>query len=338
MNLKLFFFAITSYFFCGLQAAQDKFLLRTNASKESTSLPVQALQQKYPQADNKLTKLAPKNIKLKTKKGIKFDAHFYDHGRDQIIILGQGFTGNKKSMDYFVKGFGDSYDMITFDYRWKDLGWYCLNPKTFINPLHQLLHAELDEVKAVVDFVKKRKKYKEVICLGLCYSSFLFLMAQADAEKKGSSLFTKMIIDSCWYSLDRFLDSISKDPMLPARPQAGGTPEVVKTLLHHSPFYRLCFYSAKKCVPKICIKKYVSKVSKPPILFVHGSDDKLVSMKDFDQIWSSCPAQKVGFITPYQHADNFLNEELYTLLCNLFIQSRGIDEFIGRCLSPDQVH
>ena len=71
---------------------------------------------------------------------------------------------------------------------------------------------------------------------------------------------------------------------------------------------------------------------------IHGADDKLVPIDYFDQMWASSPAQKVGLITPYQHADNFINEELYTLLCNLFIQSRGIDESIGSILSPDQAH
>lgn len=332
MTLKLLFFSIVLSLGTPL-AAQEKFLLRTTASKESIPLQTNLLQQKYPQAHKKVSTLKPQVIKLKTPKQVEVTTHFYDHGKDQIIILGQGFRGNKESMDYFVKAFGTSYDMITFDYRWgNNFALYCVNPKTLISPLNQLVHAQQEEVNTVIDFVKKRKNYKDVICLGLCFSGFLFLMAQAEAEKKGSLLFTKMIIDSCWYSLDAFLESIRQDPLLPAHPQAGGTPGLVKGILRHSPAYRLIFRSVKSCMPSICIKDYAGKVSIPPIFFIHGADDKLVPLDYFDQMWASCPASKVGLITPYQHADNFINYELYTLLCDQFIQSRGIDEFVQSCL------
>lgn len=271
-------------------------------------------------------------IKLSTETGITFDALFFDRDSKHVILLGQPFPGNKEVMLHHVELFED-YDILIFDYRWTNLLYHLLKPNTLIDPIKSLIFDEIEEIVTAIEFLRSKKDYTEIIGLGECYSNFLFIMAQAWADENNDKFFTKLILDSCWLSFEAFAESISYDPMLPISPAHGGCPEFIQQILknYHVHFFLQLLIDA--FVPRVDIEDYIIKMHDTPILFIHGIGDKMVPLKHFNRIWELIPDQnteKVALFTPYQHCVNMWDKILYRKICDIFIKSNNIDEFLEK--------
>ncbi len=252
------------------------------------------------------------------------DTLFFDRKSDTLLILGQGFPGSKESIASVAWLFPD-YDVISFDYRWRDLYTYTTTTQTILHPVQRMIHDCVDDAELVVRHFKEQKQYREVIGLGLCYSNYTFAEAQAR-----SKLFTKLIFDSSWTSLNEFIRHICLDPWLPYSPQEGGSPEWLKNILKAS-FVHSCLTSIiDVCCPTISVLPVLNKLNATPILFIHGTGDLLVDYpNNFTALWQAATADyKAAFITPSRHSDNMdPDPTLYHTICDAFIRTNSLSDF-----------
>lgn len=293
---------------------------------ENASGPIQ-LKKNY-QHNDLFINLMAEDIKLTTTGGLSFTARYFNNNSDKVIVLGQGFPGEMEAMQDFIPFLGDGFDYIAFDYRWKDLFRYVLNPITICRPTQRIFYDEQEEIITVVNFLKSKKNYKEIIGLGQCYSSFLFVVTQAKEQLDGRSLFDRLILESCWYSLKEFALCVGKDPGLVANPQYGGS-EFLKWICSSQALYGVV-EALTKFFPDINIESYASKLKDTPILFIHGMNDKLISTVSFAQVWNAVSSPKVALLTPHRHVDNLQHDGVMTHACKTFLESCDIENFITK--------
>ena len=251
------------------------------------------------------------------------DTLFFDRKSDTLLILGQGFPGSKEGIACIAWLFPD-YDVVSFDYRWRDLYTYAATTQTILHPVQRMIHDCVDDAEIVVRHFKEQKQYREVVGLGLCYSNYTFLAAQVR-----SNLFTKLIFDSSWTSLNEFIRHICLDPWLPCSPQEGGSPEWLKSILKTS-FVHSCLTSiVDLCCPTISVVPILEQLRTTPILFIHGAGDLLVDYpNNFAALWQAVATDhKAAFITPSRHSDNMdPNPTLYHAICDTFIRTNSLSD------------
>lgn len=269
---------------------------------------------------------------LKTESGIDVPVIYYNRNSDALLIAAQALPAPKEAMGVFAKIF-PHYDIILFDYRWS--GQYeSFLFKSIISrkPTEKLLLNETEELETVLDFALQKKSYTTVIGLGECYSCFHLVKVQFDSLKnKGYGPFTHLILDSCWYSLRDFAERICYDPFLPISPKVGGAPSLLKYITNSSIFKSIALGLIFNFLTNISIKPYISAL-KIPLLFIHGSQDIFVPFDHFEKIWQSTNQKnRALLLTPFHHADNLKDKKIYQCLCDLFVNSKTVDEFKEKC-------
>jgi hypothetical protein len=325
---------VCALYFWGILADND-YRFRSGASEERMITALATKASNYCTVNKKCLPGAfdAHILTLNTASGVPFEAFFFDRNSDTVLVLGQGFPGPKESMLGFVKLFS-TYDIIVFDYRWVDILSFCLKPSTVMHPLKTLIYQEQEEVDAIMSFLNNKKKYAQKVCLGQCYSAFSFVVNHVEGQKRGKKVFDKLILDSCPYSLEAFAETISLDPWLPFSPQYGGAPECIKSLLK-IPIVRKTLLTLLKLVaPSDSIKEYLLQLNDTPVLFIHGKHDLMVPLDHFDLIWAAAAtSSKAALITPYRHADNKRDRELFLFVCDQFIAAPDITNFIDTMIS-----
>ncbi len=259
------------------------------------------------------------DLLLTTEDDVEFEATLFDRGSDTLIVLGQGFPGGKESMYGYKKKF-TTYDLIAFDYRWNNIISYSANPKTLIHPINRLVLDSTKEIEAVLEFAQD-SGYKKIIALGNCYSNFLFASL--------ANRFDKIILDSCWLSVNAFAESIIEDPLIPIWPQDGGTPECLKKILKTRFVKTPLMFLLNFILPKLSIEDHLKKIEATPVLFIYGQKDLMVSKTHFETIWNSTSSpNKFVFVTPHEHSNNTENPLIYSYVCSKFIESLDTPTFI----------
>jgi len=272
----------------------------------------------------------PELIELVTEDEQKLVGHFHDRKSDTVIILGHGFNACKsKWIEQSVIHMFPGYDILTFDYRWNSMAGYILSLKTLTSPVDRLVFDGKKDLRSAVDFVRKRKNYRQVIGLGECHSAYLFVSSQAEARKQKRPLFDKLILDSCWLKISDFIDSLLVDPLLLLNTQTGYVPGVFKNILHWSPGINISRFFWSIITPSLSLTSDLKKLD-VPVLFIYGKNDLLVSNSSFNTIWKITKSkQKAALITPYEHVGSYANVALYQYFCNEFIENE-FDVFSGK--------
>ncbi|MBX9831303.1 alpha/beta hydrolase [Candidatus Babeliales bacterium] len=261
---------------------------------------------------------------------VRIPITFFDNNSDTIVVLGQSLPASKESM------LGHAYlfdcDVIMFDYRWHEsYKTFLLKALASCRPTQRILHDEEQEVRTVLNFIRTLKKYKRVIGLGECYSTYLFAKVQADetrARRQGP--FTHLIFDSPWHSLRSFAESICNDPLLPLSPGKGGAPRVLKAVTSCPPVKHIILATTFAFLNDVCIEQHLAALT-IPVLFIYGKNDLFVPEEHFSQIWGAAPrGLRAALITPYCHGENLNreSEELYRQVCERFIASSSVAEFL----------
>lgn len=253
------------------------------------------------------------------------DMIHFDRNSDTLMVLGYAACASKIRWKYIVQFFKD-YDIVMFDYRWKEAG-FKMKGSSVLHPIKSYFLDERHDVVAVVQKAKTLKNYKNIIGLSECYSGLIFTMAQADEATKGNSLFTKLILDSTFVSLHAISNSKLKDPTL-----------FCKTCSDNScspclwTQYLFLFFS-NVIFPDISIHSFMAQIH-IPVLFIHGKEDSSIPLEAFyREAWNECQSEKVLFLTPYDHVKSWTDWGVYSLICNQFIQAPSLDTFINHVTS-----
>lgn len=265
---------------------------------------------------------------LKTESGIDVPVKFYDRNSDVCMIVAASLPASKENMSVFAKIFS-SYDVVLFDYRWAHhYGSFLVKSIVMGKPVKKVLCDPIEELERVVHYFIERKKYSAFIGLGECYGCFHLAKLQSDAIKKyGRGPFTKLVLDSCWYSLRFFAQRICGDPFLPFQPQYGGAPRIVKWLTDSYLVNKFFLDLVFALINNVSIEPYIKTVG-IPMLFVHGRNDLFVPLNNFDKVWGACDkGNRAVLFTPYRHSDNLGNKTLYRHIVEKFVASETMKDF-----------
>lgn len=264
-----------------------------------------------------------KSFNLDLPNRYKMPVSYLERNSDILLILGPGYNATKEKMAIFSEIF-NSYDVLVFDYRWAANIGYKLYPSTIFNPIKALLLDELEEVQAIINFVKNSKKrYKKIIGLAECYSTYLFLLAQINSQKQGNKdrFFDKLILDSTWHSFNAFADIISQDPILPFYSGLKSGPRWVSKFFNATGLDNLVCNISDKYWRDIQVKPLIEQVRETPILFIHGINDLFVPIDYFQDIFaSSCKDNSLAILTPYNHSRNARDRDIYRYIGENFIE------------------
>jgi pimeloyl-ACP methyl ester carboxylesterase len=271
-------------------------------------------------------------VTLQTSDGFDIFCTYFDRGSNKLLIVGEGFTNEREKVAPFVDMFPD-YDIVLFDFRGhgyrpftlSDSGTWPLSiskyffgidtKKTKLGGIEEL------DVFAVVDGFKKIKNYEQVYGLGVCYSAFIFLKAQACRP----DLFDKLILDGCWVSIPLLVEKIKKDPKLICVPQTGGFSD--HWLLGNTMVKDFLYKIAKDLMglplsdgPSVV--NFAHQLQEMPILMIHGKNDLMVVRNEFEELWDALPIKnKTALVTSNPHVRNHIKQkELYKLVCDLFFE------------------
>lgn len=249
-------------------------------------------------------------------------ATYFNRNSDKLLVVGEGFTNSREVMSPFIDMF-THYDLIIFDFRGHGLDTraFSLSKHVFgVDAKHaQLGMVEELDVFAVIDGMKKRKHYSQVYGLGICYSAFIFL--KAEALRNG--IFNKLILDGCWVSVPLVIEKLRQDPKLICDPQFGGWAS--HWLLGDYTVQEVLLWITTNILGlslnQISLLDYLKHVREVELLFFYGKDDLMVKRSEFESIWSSITGvTKTAIITSNPHVRNHLKQkELYCLLCELFL-------------------
>lgn len=282
-------------------------------------------------------------ITIKTEDGENLGCTYFNRGKEKLLVIGAGFTNDREVMTPFVAMFQD-YDLILFNYRghgyqkqsWLKPWQWTYRPTSKIfgvdNTKTKLGEIEELDVFAVVDYFRAINRYKQINGLGICYSTLIFVKAQAiRQEQKQIKLFDKLILDGCWLSLDNFAEKIFNDPKLLFNPQNGGWSEkwLVKQQWFKNFLRWLGDYLGKKEIENIEMTNYIQKIKNTPLLLWYGKDDLTITRYEFETIVKKIETTPVtAIITSNKHVINHLKQkEFYKMACELFLEQKH-DVFI----------
>ena len=280
-----------------------------------------------------------KLIKVMTADGHAIPCTFFDRGSSVLTIVGEGFTNEREVMTPFVDMFDT--DIVLFDFRGQGYEQFSLfNYDTWCVDLAKVTfgmdarvatlgEVEEEDVFAVVDFFKNSngKQYEQVNGVSVCYSSFIFLKAEAIWNKRHQQqLFSKIVVDGCWDSLDNVVQKIRKDPYLILVPQTGGWNN--HWLFKQEPAQEALDFLARYIFGlqfdhTVKLTDYLSSINQTPVLFFYGKDDLMVNRSEFEALWQAFSSpHKVGVVTNNPHVINHLKQkEMYKLVCELFFEN-----------------
>ncbi len=244
------------------------------------------------------------NFNLTTQSGVEFPVKFFNRNSRTLLIIGGGLTSQTRSGNFYASTFYD-YDVIKFEYRWNNLSNFLRRKSTFLHPFRSIFNDCAEEVATVVNYMRQHGNYDQIVGLPTCYSTYTFSLAQSQAEGHGRTLFDKLIIDSSFSSLPTAICRYLFDP----RRQG-----LISRIL--SPI-------TKRFPTNIAIQNHLATITRPPILFIHGSRDWLLSTREFrEEIWPYVTTTRRSLlVTPFSHVGSMPgNPCAYKYFCDQFIE------------------
>jgi pimeloyl-ACP methyl ester carboxylesterase len=281
-----------------------------------------------------------------TQDGVVIHGTLLNRNSSTLIVVGAGFTNYRELMAPMGDLF-NSVDVLFFDYRghgYKKSN--LLQPKTWKNFFEHTigidpkqvrlgLSEELD-VAAIVNHVCKHKKYNSVVGLGVCYSGLIFIKTAALYP----NLFTKLILDGCWFSLADAVEILVKDPGMIPRPQYHSKWQN-NWLIQQRWFQKTMIWMGQKLFNvefnTVSVLDYAPLLSETmPILFIHGKNDLLIPREQFEILFHATNCrQKTAFITSNEHVRNHLKQkELYKDIVETFIDL-SYEQFNHLIVTPE---
>ncbi|MDQ5940954.1 MAG: uncharacterized protein QG632_680 [Candidatus Dependentiae bacterium] len=281
-----------------------------------------------------------------TSDGIVIEGTLLNRNSSTLLVVGAGFTNYREQMAPMGDLFSD-YDVLFYDYRghgFKERQWH--KPKTWRSPSEILIGidrktvrlglSEEKDVFAIVSQACRMKKYTNVVGLGLCYSGLILIKTAA----LHPNLFTKLIVDGCWFSLRDAVDILSKDPGMMPRPQRHSKWEH-NWLVQQRWFQKSVVWLAERIFNldfnTVSVLDYAPLLRENmPILFIHGKDDIMIPREKFEILFHATNCrQKTAFITDIPHVWNHLKaKELYKEVIETFI-NMPYEHFNRLMISPE---
>jgi hypothetical protein len=278
-------------------------------------------QEKINSAKKCMNRTSQVDVSIPMADGKPIQGSFFDRGSDVLLVIGPGFGFSRKTLHYYAKVFYN-YDVLIFDYRWKScLKDFLCSVKTLKSPMAALFDTPKEEGSAVVQFGRSLKEYKKVVGLGVCYSAYQFLAAQAESTKKQIHVFDKLIIDSCPLSTAEIQKEVLRNVSLMFNPSQDAEPGWLQRVWSMTRIPDMLAWLGANFAD-YSTEPLCSHIGQIPVLCIQGRADRLVPMDSFERIWASIQTpHKMALITPSSHVMNIRNQAIYKIVCDQFIES-----------------
>jgi len=248
---------------------------------------------------------------------------------------------NQEKVASFVKMF-NQYDVVIFNHRGVAYDKSSiLKPKTWSYWLSSVCvdegfqgsqvtfgAEEEKDVFAVIYDIFKRKAYKKIYGLALCYSAPIFI--KAAALRPG--IFDKLILDGCWIyvknMIKRYIEFSYGEKRGNYCYAALSEKENTWTARFFS-WYLEKISGVKFRSIDFDFVPYLNELN-IPVLFVHSINDAIVSSSEFEDIWEYIPSeQKAAILTTCDHIRNHLKQkEFYKYMANSFFEN-SFEDFLA---------
>jgi pimeloyl-ACP methyl ester carboxylesterase len=267
---------------------------------------------------------------------------YFNRGSDTLLVIGGG-TMNQERVASFVQMF-PRYDVVIFNHRGvsynmpfacNPFNWgHCFVTNCVLNGANsskmQYGRVEENDVIAVIFDIFKRKTYKKVYGLGICYSAPIFI--KTAVVRPG--IFDKLVVDGGWISIAQTVERF--------------TSVVIDEISHRwwgklLPVKAEWFYNFLSEVGKFFGGLDQEKISydftpylrqlKIPIFMIHSANDRVVPNEEFELFWNFLGSEKkVAMLTMGGHISNHLkHKEVYAHTVEAFFD-RPSDEFLTSVL------
>lgn len=202
-------------------------------------------------------------VYVKTSDGIKIAINHYKRGKEQVLIIANGWTMCKESkfISEMAKKFAESFDVISFDFRGhgKSSGFY-----TFT-------HKEPKDLKSVINYAKEH--YKEVYLIGFSLGGAISVITSSEESVD------RLIIVSAPHSFAKIKNFMW----------------VIDFIIN--PFKKYEFKRWITLRPSPIIKKKISPIDvvhkiNAPTLFIVGNDDTIIHPADTKSLFDKAECKK----------------------------------------------
>jgi hypothetical protein len=139
--------------------------------------------------------------------GSQVNFNWYQNGKPFLVVLALGKGATFEMKVPFIRELVKNYDIIVFDYEWQNPANLFCRISRIATPLARYFEGNYREVQAIVAFARQQNKYEKIIGHAECYSSFMFLKAQAMRDE-GYLMFDKLVLDSPLWSVKNYINSI----------------------------------------------------------------------------------------------------------------------------------
>ena len=257
---------------------------------------------------------------------------FFDRGSDELVIIGGGFANPREMLAPLLGIFVD-YNVVIFDHvghglDYKPDGLIGRVLKAFLGIDFTALKGgaqEENEILSIAQHFKSKKDYKSLYGVGFCYATGLFMRTAAN----NPGLFKKLILDGAWESAEALMKRFAEKPELFFDPQRGSPSEQNMRLKTRISYQLYMFFAALKFVQQhvrgtaanlASNGLALEKLTNTPILFVHGTNDLVISEKQFNTTWDKKAGEKVAILTDGRHLQNHIKyKQLFSWSANCFL-------------------
>jgi pimeloyl-ACP methyl ester carboxylesterase len=332
--------------FINIAVQQNSYLQNTTFFRDTKLLQKGDLVRSYQLAAAPNKKESGALVSAVTDDGHVVEGTLLNRNSSTLIVIGPGFTNYRELMAPMGDLF-NTYDVLFFDYRghgykkssllkpssWKSMFEHVMG---IDRKKVRLGQCEEKDVYAIVSHVCRHKKYNAVVGLGVCYSGLIFIKTAAIYPQ----LFTKLVLDGCWFSLQHAVDILSKDPGMIARPQYHSKWQH-NILVRQRWFQKAIVWLGQKLFNvefnTVSVLDYAPLLREDmPIFFIHGKNDLLIPRDQFEILYHATNCrQKTVLLTSNEHVRNHLKEkELYKEVIELFV-NLPYEQFNHLLINPE---
>jgi len=236
------------------------------------------------------------------------EGFFFDRKSDTVILCIPPFGAEARHSIKFAGIFKD-YDVLILEYKYSQTHKpISLSPSLFRPHAIKMFSNTIEQA---FSWLAHRKTYRTIVAHGQCYGAWILLETQANPHNK--AFFNKIVLDSCPLSLHTIFDNAYNNPRGVLSLGKKKSLSIIRAILNHIPFLKRLYNATVQALFTEISAAALVKEVQVPILFVHGTDDYLVTPEQFEVLYSSVTHNdKSALITPFKHLYHGLkSKELY---------------------------
>lgn len=236
------------------------------------------------------------------------EGFFFDRKSDTVVVCIPPLGAEARHSIKFA-GIFKEYDVLILEYQNTETHKPLTTSPLLFTP--HTIKMFGNTVEQAFNWLTQKKQYKMLIAHGQCYGAWILLESQANQHNK--AFFNKIILDSCPLSLHTVFSNGYDNPSGVLSLGKKKSFSAVQTILKYIPLLKRTYNKLMQSIfTEISAAALIQEIQ-VPVLFIHGSEDYLVTPEQFETLYKSVThSDKSALITPYKHLYHGLkSKELY---------------------------